>query len=568
MNENVSFNLIDEPWILVRDTEGEMREVSLMELFEQAPRIKCLANDLPTQDFAILRVLLAILQRSISPTLDDDDDPAEVWGRLWAAPELPVAAIREYLDKWHGRFDLFDAERPFMQVAGLRWKNGESVDDDKSNLKRIIADVPTRNEKRLFTQRVGLGIDRLTFAEATRWMVHLQAFDVGSPGAPVMGEAIENIKKGKVYPGVTGWDGMLGCLYLEGESLKDTLILNFLPTRYQYEGEIFSDDDLPAWESESLSVSDGHDEVLPIGRADLFTWQSRWVRLVTDGECVADAVVSAGKKLKKDYQYLIQFETMSSWKVAEPGSGGGGQNFKPIKHSAGKALWRGASSVFGGFNDRGDYCSPPAIIHWIGRMSERGPERVLDPGAVVRVHAVGFEYTGDSSCSGYTNSIDDYIELSSFLLSRQGEPLVNFVKECVASTTKAVGVLGYFAANLCRAAGGSGADEINHAVRTSSARVYHEIDLPFRLWISNLDKNSDVGIERRRWMQTARSIIEADAARLLENLGPDAIVGAPIRTAKGKNEWMTASRAEAIFNAALRKILPVGEDDQAKKGVC
>lgn len=79
MNENVSFNLIDEPWILVRGMEGEMREVSLMELFEQAPCIRRLANDLPTQDFAILRVLLAILQRSISPTLDDDDDPAEVW---------------------------------------------------------------------------------------------------------------------------------------------------------------------------------------------------------------------------------------------------------------------------------------------------------------------------------------------------------------------------------------------------------------------------------------------------------------------------------------------------------
>ena len=45
MNENVSFNLIDEPWILVRDTEGEMREVSQMELFEQAPRIRRLAND-------------------------------------------------------------------------------------------------------------------------------------------------------------------------------------------------------------------------------------------------------------------------------------------------------------------------------------------------------------------------------------------------------------------------------------------------------------------------------------------------------------------------------------------
>ena len=80
MSQNVSFNLVDEPWICVRDLDGATREVSLLELFEQASSIKCLANDLPTQDFAILRVLLAVLQRAISPTLDDDDVPAEVWG--------------------------------------------------------------------------------------------------------------------------------------------------------------------------------------------------------------------------------------------------------------------------------------------------------------------------------------------------------------------------------------------------------------------------------------------------------------------------------------------------------
>lgn len=69
MDEMVSFNLIDEPWIRVRDDAGAVREVSLLELFSQAPRFRCLANDLPTQDFAILRVLLAILQRAISPCL-------------------------------------------------------------------------------------------------------------------------------------------------------------------------------------------------------------------------------------------------------------------------------------------------------------------------------------------------------------------------------------------------------------------------------------------------------------------------------------------------------------------
>jgi CRISPR system Cascade subunit CasA len=113
VSQNVSFNLVDKPWVRIRDEEGETREVSLTELFEQALHIKCLANDLPTQDFAILRVLLAILQRSISSTLDEDDDPAEVWGDLWNASELPVAEVRDYLSEWHDSFDLFDEQRPF-----------------------------------------------------------------------------------------------------------------------------------------------------------------------------------------------------------------------------------------------------------------------------------------------------------------------------------------------------------------------------------------------------------------------------------------------------------------------
>ena len=83
MDARVSFNLVDEPWIRARDGDGNVREFSLSGLFSEAPRLQCLANDLPTQDFAILRVLLAILQRSIAPNLDEEDDPAEVWGELW-----------------------------------------------------------------------------------------------------------------------------------------------------------------------------------------------------------------------------------------------------------------------------------------------------------------------------------------------------------------------------------------------------------------------------------------------------------------------------------------------------
>ena len=121
MSQRVSFNLIDEPWVRIRDEGGIVREVSLLELFEQAPNIECLANDLPTQDFAILRVLLAIVQRSISPLLEDDDDPAEIWGKLWNAGEFPVSDIRTYLEDWHDRFDLFGSRAECWCKGPLPW---------------------------------------------------------------------------------------------------------------------------------------------------------------------------------------------------------------------------------------------------------------------------------------------------------------------------------------------------------------------------------------------------------------------------------------------------------------
>lgn len=208
MSQNASFNLVDEPWVRIRDEEGESREVSLIELFEQAPHIKCLANDLPTQDFAILRVLLAILQRSIVPMLDEDDDPAEVWGGLWNASELPVAEVRDYLGEWHDSFDLFGAERPFMQVADLRTAKNEIA-----TIKKIVADIPDGDE--LFSLRTGKGAESLSYPEAARWLIHAQAFDTSGIKSGTVGDP--RVKGGKSYPIGTGWAGGLGGLFFEGQ---------------------------------------------------------------------------------------------------------------------------------------------------------------------------------------------------------------------------------------------------------------------------------------------------------------------------------------------------------------
>ena len=55
------FNLIDEPWICVRDNGCEVKEISIRQVFEHAQDYTELAGETKTQDMAVLRFLLAVI---------------------------------------------------------------------------------------------------------------------------------------------------------------------------------------------------------------------------------------------------------------------------------------------------------------------------------------------------------------------------------------------------------------------------------------------------------------------------------------------------------------------------
>ena len=97
MPDEKAFNLLHEPWILVRKPEGKVDEVSLLDLFRHAPDYQGLAGELSTQDVAVLRLLLAILhavfgrydlegnfQPISSPTV-----ALERWKSLWDKGAFP-----------------------------------------------------------------------------------------------------------------------------------------------------------------------------------------------------------------------------------------------------------------------------------------------------------------------------------------------------------------------------------------------------------------------------------------------------------------------------------------------
>ena len=121
------FNLLHEPWILVMAPNGMTEEVSLLELFRRASEWRGLAGELPTQDVAVLRLLLAILHAvfgrcdingNYSP-LSTPEAAQKRWQSIWALGEFPIKAIEDYLLHLDAkeRFWLFHPQYPFYQVA-------------------------------------------------------------------------------------------------------------------------------------------------------------------------------------------------------------------------------------------------------------------------------------------------------------------------------------------------------------------------------------------------------------------------------------------------------------------
>ena len=57
------FNLLYEPWIRVMRPDASVEEVTLPDALIHAHEYLSLAGEMPTQDVAMLRLLLAVLRR-------------------------------------------------------------------------------------------------------------------------------------------------------------------------------------------------------------------------------------------------------------------------------------------------------------------------------------------------------------------------------------------------------------------------------------------------------------------------------------------------------------------------
>lgn len=523
------FNLLYEPWIKVLRSDGTIEEVSLLKVFKSAHLWQGLAGELPTQDVAIMRLLLAILhavyERSdLDGTLSRLSSPEKAlmrWKNLWDRRSFPMEVIEKYLLHYEDRFWLFHKAHPFYQVREL----------DKAtsyNASKLNGELSESNNKiRLFPQRTGDSKEALSYSEAARWLLHINAFDDTSA---------KPSQSGLPSPGV-GWLGKLGIITAVGTNLFETLLLNLIFLK-DGRDELWGDG-RPIWELKEVKSAERSEITMPNNLASLYTLQSRRLKLISKNKKVTNYILLGGDFFSKENSIA---EQMTLWRNAAKKEGAPPE-YHPRRHDPSHQLWRDFSVMVG----LSDSTRKPGIVGWLGRLKSEG----LISQSKFRFKIVSCKY-GDKDFF-IDDVFSDSIAFNSNLLTKLGEEWVVRIIEEINITEKLSEQVGYLAQDLAKASGNAdGLDRRN----ITKEQAFYRLDVPFRRWLESIDPIKDTDNKEdkcEQWWQQARSIVRELGKEIVNQSGTNAFIGRVVEEKSQGKKIMRRYTAPEAYNRFLYK---------------
>lgn len=541
----MEFNLLDEAWIRVRLPDNSVREVSLTDALLHAHEYVDLAGETPGQDAAVLRLLLSVpltifyrvdAEGNAVP-LASSDDALLRWRGLWMQGYFPEKPVRKYLTKWHERFWLFHPERPFWQVPeaaiGTEYKasklNGEISESD--------------NKARLFPLYAGEQKNMLTYAQAARWLLYVNAFDDTS-----------SKPKGKNLPSVgAGWMGKIGFIQAEGKNLFETLLLNMTMLK---DGKELWSEPRPCWELDEPRSGERTEIPVPDNFAQLLTLQSRRLLLRQEGGKVIGLTLLGGDFFQKENAFTEQMTIWRSVKAKknEP------INYVPQRHDASKKFWREFPSVFCEANGS----RKPGIVQWIEllhRMLQK--PHIVESKQLIHFKTVGTLY-GDKDFFAndcYADSLSFQMKILDEMERRWRSRITGEIEKCETAAR----YVGELRRDLAVAGGFSYSDKTKGVLdkMTESVRsdFYFIVDEPFRQWLQSIDTEDDLDEKMEEWQRKCRNLAMTMGRRLVQESGSTALTGRMVEITKGKKELWTSAKAYNRFQYKMRKLYPQNKEE-------
>lgn len=550
------FNLVDEPWILVRKPDETVESVSLKDALLQSQNYLDLAGETDPQNAAILRILLAIVHKAILENdpdghpdlLEDPVDALERWSKIWNQGVLPAVSIERYLEEHHDEFWLIDEDNPFFQAPMASIGTHYDVSKLIGNL------AESSNKLRLFSSRAREGKKSIDYAESARWTCHLNSYDDTS--AKKKGNVEE-----KLSPGA-GWLGKIGQIYASGQSLFETLMLNCVLLRS--ESEVYPPDH-PSWEEPQSRWKQRHHVPQPEDFSGLMTWRSRLILLETNDDRVTGYTLLGGEFFDRENCFV---EPFTLWKTTRPKKSEPAV-YVPKRHSSSRQLWRDFSSlILPRSGSTGSVDRSPGIIDWLSLLVN---EEILDDEYPLILKAPYVTY-GDKDFF-VTDVSSQNLRIQTGLLGEPGQDWLERIAEQIAVIDKAALYAGYYYENLLAAKGAPAHDRGNERAKGMAA-LYSLINEPFSSWLASISVEKEAGPAQQKekvqeWVDTIVGLINRWRRELLEEqvfcMDPAQLFGRVVVDEKGNEQLECSLRADMIFASQIRKLYPAAKIYQEER---
>lgn len=546
------YNLLDEKWIQIA-SKDTVEKVSIKELFAGAAKYKELAGDMKTQDFAVMRVMLAILHTVFSRfdsngesyeffevdeesflqtgeleenDLEDYEDALyQTWIDIWNAKEFPKV-VYEYLEKWRERFFLYDDKYPFFQVTK------EVIEKDAAgggefygkNINRLVSE--SNNKQAYFSPKDESYKEYIADDELARWLITLQGY-IGTSDKKKVGTA-------KTYS--KGWLYDLGGVYLQGNNVFETLMLNFVIAHNENNNLLKMQK--PCWEAETMEKnieSYFHNRIDNI--ASLYTAWCREI-FIDPNRTNEDKFVCFIAKLPEIEHSDAFLEPMTVWKYNDTGEYK--DKYRPRKHDVNKSMWRN----FGLLTGVGEGTRKPGVIEWLNKLGDISESEELGFNKEnITLCAVCMLDDGNATSWAPIDEVEDTLNLKERVLVDTGDNgwIIRINK--TITDTKAIidRALKKFIFELL---------EIRNMEKSDVSKYveqfYFRIDLSFRNWIESIDIDNDKDAKEIEWRNILKKAMKEYVDELVSNAG--------LRDYKGIETSTGVKNIATIYNSFLYKL--------------
>jgi CRISPR system Cascade subunit CasA len=537
------FNLLDEPWISVMDKFGSKKDVSMLDFFKNAGDFLLLSGEMETQNFAVMRFLLSVVQTVFSrydfygdtlpginlddkgrqkENIDEDDRDdycsvtSECWDSLYSEKRFPEI-VCDYLEKWRDRFYLFDDLHPFYQVTGDEMKAIMGKISGKSsptsiygkNINRTISE--SENKTALFSPISGVSAgkrsvkDVMTPAEFVRWLIMFQGYS---------GLADKVSLTNKSQRPSKGWLFDLGGIFLQGNNLYETLVMNYMPESPTDNQSLCGRCQTPCWELSGIDVVEKLCQKNSIDNlAELYTNWSRAIYVNPEADMSNPVEIFVVKLPEIEHtEHSIEPMTMWKWNDKDPNK----NHFTPKKHNPEQSLWRNFGCIVLNSTNVDTKQRQPGILGQRERIA-RSQRRI----GLTDLVGVGMKDDGNATSWLPVNEIADSFRINNLLMENRNsngssDDWIIRINNTVEITKEVVSEK--FRSFL------RGISEIRNLhsstesfISTEIEKLYSNIDFEFKEWLASINPSDSKEEKIKEWYSKLRTMVLRRGEDLFDN---------------------------------------------------